>query len=653
MSAHCEIFVYGATPGGIGAAIAAARKGRRVVLAEPTGHIGGLMTSGLGRTDIDWPEASGAIYREFLHKVLAHYTDRYGAGSRQVEDCRGGMFFEPSVASQLFAAMLDAEKPNLTVITGYLLKRAVTEHGRLVAVEAAAADGKLERWQADAFIDATYEGDLAAAAGVPYLTGRESRDDWNEEYAGKLYMNFDPTKKVLPGSTGEGDHRIQAYNYRLCLTDVPEKRVTCYKPEVYQREDYTSLIGDVEAGRVKSIRDVLNILPVPNGKTDANNHHYCMCSSDLPEENQEYLEGDEYVRQRIRTRQRHYLEGLLWFLQNDESLPDAFRQDALRFGYAADEFSGNGHFPPQLYVREGRRICGEFMFTENDARLAPGLGRTPVHGDCVVVGSYAIDSHATRKREPEGENVALEGFLGLGWITDIYQVPYGVMVPQKVDGLLVPVAVSATHMGLGTIRMEPCWMQLGFAAGVAADLSLGLGIPERRLPIDLLQDRLLEEGQMITYFRDADPLTEEGAALQYWGAKGVFDGYEAQPNQPASVAFASRLLALARLLPGGRSLPALPASAAILPAGVDMGPRLPKDEPSPAEYWQANPMLTRPMLARWVETLNNRLSAEISFSGDASVNSGFSGGTHDSAGSIVRVGELCRIVYQFLKNNRS
>ncbi|RAV04152.1 FAD-dependent oxidoreductase [Paenibacillus sp. YN15] len=651
MSYQCEVFVYGATPGGIGAAIAAARKGRRVVLAEPTGHIGGLMTSGLGRTDIDWPEASGAIYREFLQKVLADYTARYGPDSQQVKDCRGGMFFEPSVAEKLFAGMVEAEKQNLTVLTGHLLKQAVTEQNRLVAVELAASNGEISRWSAGAFIDATYEGDLAAAAGVPYLTGRESRDDWNEEYAGKLYMNFDGTKRVFPGSTGEGDHRIQAYNYRLCLTDVPENRIACYKPEVYRREDYTSLIGDVEAGRVKSIRDVLNILPVPNGKTDANNHHYCMCSSDLPEENQEYLDGDEAVRRRIRTRQRHYLEGLLWFLQHDEALPETFRQDALRFGYAADEFAESGHFPPQLYVREGRRICGEYMFTENDARLAPGLGRTPVHGDSVVVGSYAIDSHATRKREPAGENVALEGFLGLGWITEIYQVPYGVMVPQQVDGLLVPVAVSATHMGLGTIRMEPCWMQLGFAAGVAADMSLTLGTPERKLPIDLLQDRLLEEGQMITFFRDANPLTEEGTALQYWGAKGVFDSYEAEPDRPVSVAFASRLLALARLLPGGRSLPALPASANVLPAGVDMGPRLPKTEPSPAEYWQAHPLLPRPMLARWVETLNSRLAAGISLSADAGRSSTVSVDAAD--GEIVRVGEFCRIVYQYLKKNRS
>ncbi|MDF2924433.1 MAG: hypothetical protein K0R57_3347 [Paenibacillaceae bacterium] len=642
MNKHCEVLVYGSTPGGIGAAIAAARRGRQTVLLEPTGHIGGLMTSGLGRTDINWPEASGAIYQEFMAKVLGYYTEHYGAGSPQVTDCKKGMFFEPSVALKLFREMLAGE-PLLTVICGQQLQSAEVVNGRLAAISVISAPDK-ERcgWTAAAFIDGTYEGDLAAAAGVPYATGRESRDEWNEEYAGKLYMNFDKSKEVFPGSTGEGDARIQAYNYRLCLTDVPENRAAVYKPAVYIREDYTSLLDDVAAGRVKSIRDVLNILPVPNGKTDSNNHHYCMCSSDLPEENSGYLEGDEAARERIRIRHKHYLQGLLWFLQNDEELPAAFSEDARRYGYAADEFVDNGYFPPQIYVREGRRILGEYVFTENDARLAPGLNRTPVHADSVVVGSYAIDSHATRKREPEGHNVALEGFLGLGWITEIYQVPYGVMVPQQVDGLLVPVAVSATHMGLGTIRMEPCWMQLGFAAGVAADMSITSGLAERRLPIDLLQDELLDQNQMISFFEDIDPLTAEGKAIQYFGTKGVFTDYKAHPHTPLPAATASAILALARLLPGGRRIPALPASDSILPVGTDMGPRLPTSEPAPAEYWKEHPLLTRNMLSRWLRTVNTQLDAVLPAVEPAA----------DGSRGVVTTGEFCHYVYTLLKSSR-
>lgn len=663
MTRHCEVLVYGATPGGIGAAIAAARRGRKTVLLEPTKHIGGLMTSGLGRTDINWPEASGAIYREFLHKVLDYYTQRYGAQSPQVAACKNGMFFEPSVASFLLNGMLAAEAANLTLISGQQLAEAERSGNRLTAIQVKSREnGTSLRWTADAFIDATYEGDLAAAAGVPYTTGRESRDEWNEEYAGKLYMNFAPDKEVFPGSTGEGDERIQAYNFRLCLTDVPENRVAVAKPEEYNREDYASLIEDVASGRVKSIGNVLNILPVPNGKTDANNHHYCMCSSDLPEENQEYLEGDEMIRERIILRHKHYLQGLLWFLQHDEALSLSFREDALRYGYAADEFVDNGHFPPQIYVREGRRIKGEYVFTENDARIAPGLSRTPVHADSIVVGSYAIDSHATRKREPAGRNVALEGFLGLGWLTEIYQVPYGVMVPREVDGLLVPVAVSSTHMGLGTIRMEPCWMQLGFAAGIAADLSLGLGVPERSIPIDALQDVLLEHNQMISFFEDIDPLGEEGKAIQYFGAKGLFSAYTARPDEPVSAASAASLLTLARLLPGGRRLPALPATDGILPAGVDMGPRLPKSEPASQDYWREHPHLTQHMFSRWLSTVHTQLGISTAAGAPEKGSQAATANSCPPPESLtpllqfkapVTVGQFCRHVYAILKAERS
>lgn len=678
---HYEIIVYGATPGGIGAAVAAARRGRRTLLLEPSPYIGGMMTSGLGRTDIDWLDASGAIYREFAHRVEAHYTAQYGTASPEAEACNRGMFFEPSVARAILEDMLAAES-RLTLVRRSELLSAEAVDGRLtaIAIETEAGEGE---WQgrsalsADVFIDGTYEGDLAAMAGVPYEVGRESRDEWNEEYAGVLYMNFGPSKEVLPGSTGEGDDRIQAYNYRLCLTDVPENRVAPGKPASYNREEYASLSVDAAEGRVRSIRDVLNILPVPGGKTDTNNHHYCMCSSDLPEENGTYLEGGREERQRVRDRHRHYYQGLLWFLQHDESLPEAFREDAQRWGYAADEFADTDNFPPQLYVREGRRILGEYRFTENDARLAPGLGRSPIHADSVAVGAYAIDSHATRKREAAGRNVALEGFLGLGWLTEVYQIPYGVMVPLGVDGLLVPVAVSATHMGLGTIRMEPCWMQLGYAAGVAADLAIAGGAAPRDIPIDNLQDELLAADQLIGFYRDIDASGLMGKAIQYFGAKGAFRSYEARPDEPLTVERASALLALARLLPGGSRFPALPAAGAVLPAGADMGPRLPREEPSPAAYWQRHPLLTQGLAGRWLQAAGRALSAGTAGAAGGSVSASAAarasspaaawlrtdsaaaaeGGPSASGGAgeaapAVSVGEWCALLYGLLLEAR-
>ncbi|RKN85545.1 FAD-dependent oxidoreductase [Paenibacillus ginsengarvi] len=638
-----EVAVYGATPGGIGAAIAASRRGRRTVLLEPSGHIGGLMTSGLGRTDIMSLDSAGSVYREFAAKVVRHYSETYGADSDQVRDCNGGLWFEPSVAARILKEMMEAEA-GLDVYTRCELVRAdVADEGlREIGLVDKLKENAFNI-QADVFIDATYEGDLAAAAGVPYDLGRESRDVWNEEYAGKLYMNFDASKEVFPGSTGEGDDRIQAYNFRLCLTQNPDNRIPFAKPEAYSREPYASLAEDAAAGRIASIRDVMNMLPVPNGKTDCNNHHYCMCSTDFPEENGDYPEGGSETREAIIRRHREYIQGLLWFLQNDEALPEPFRREAGKWGYAADEFGEYGHFPPQIYVREARRIRGEYTFTENDARLAPGLDGAPMQFDSVAVGHYPIDSHATSKREPAGRHKALEGFLGLGWITEVYQIPYGVIVPQRVDGLLVPVAVSASHMGFGTIRMEPCWMQLGFAAGVAADLSIAASVPLRNLSVDRLQDALLAEGQLLCPLGEAELRSTAAAAAQYFGSKGFFAGGPARLDEPLAAADASRWIAAARSLEGGRALPALPATDRLLPAGADMGPRLPKREPSPRERWAERPMLAPEMARRWLAAASRALALAAEPSEAA-----FASGT----GTAVTRGEFAAQLYALLRSKR-
>lgn len=638
---RCEVFILGATSGGVGAALAAARRGRKTVMFEPSPYIGGLMASGLGVTDIHSLDAAGSVFREYANNVVNYYTDTYGPESEQVEHCRKGLRFEPSVAKKILNEMLNAETEHLTVLRSYELVSAGVEDGVLRSVSVRPVNGGREvRYEADVFIDATYEGDLAAAAGVPYWLGRESRDEWNEEYAGVLYQNF-KTKEVLPGSTGEGDDRIQAYNFRLCLTKNPANQVPFGKPASYDREDYISLIEDVAVGRVKGFSEVCNTVMIPNGKTDTNNYHYCLCSTDLPEENQEYPEGNREVRERIVHRHREYIRGLLWFLQNDEQLPLWFREDARQWGYAADEFEDTDYFPPQIYVREARRIQGEYVFTENDARLAPGLGRSPVLYDSIASGDYGIDSHATRKREETGQNIALEGFMAIGFLTEIYQVPYAVMLPKQVDNLLVPVAVSATHMGFGTIRMEPCWMQIGFAAGVAADVSLTTGKTVRDLSINRLQDELLEENQVIMYFKDVQWGTEVSRAVQYFGAKGFFTDYTADINEPITVAEASRWISSSRMLDGGRALPSLPASGTILPAGVDMGPRSPKgEEPTPIQYWQQNPELSAYAMQQWSRVSSSAMAADIpDFIGD-------------KAQPVTR-GQFLSVLYSLLKSARN
>ncbi|MEF3306814.1 FAD-dependent oxidoreductase [Paenibacillus sp. GYB003] len=606
---QADVVVMGATPGGIGAALAAARRGRKTVMIERSPFVGGLMTSGLGMTDIHSLNAAGSVFREYASNVLQHYIDTYGADSEQVVHCRNGLRFEPSVGKAIFARMLQAE-PNLRTLVSRELVNVRKEGSSVAAVTVRpVGGGEAVEYRASVFIDATYEGDLAAMSGVPYSLGRESRDDWNEEYAGTLYQNF-RTKEVLPGSTGEGDDRIQAYNFRLCLTKNRGNQAPFRKPDSYNREDYVSLIEDVREGRVKGFSEVCNTVMIPNGKTDTNNYHYCLCSTDLPEENGEYPEGSWEVRDRIVKRHREYIQGLLWFLQNDEELPEWFREDSRQWGHAADEFEDTDHFPPQIYVREARRIHGEYVFTENDARRAPGLGRSPIHYDSIASGDYGIDSHATRKREPIGQNICLEGFMAIGFLTEIYQIPYGSIVPRLVDGLLVPVAVSATHMGLGTIRMEPCWMQIGYAAGVAADVAIASGRTVREIDIDRLQDELLADKQVITYVNDVPWGSESSKAFQYFGARSFFRGYEGKPDEPVTVAEASEWIAVCRSLPGGSSMPCLPAVANVLPAGVDMGPKSPKEEPTPEQYWAANPLLTPEMARRWNRAAAKSLNAE-------------------------------------------
>lgn len=640
-----DLIVYGATPAGIGAAIAAARKGKELLLLEPSKHVGGMMTSGLGRTDIQSLQASGGIFREFAEGVLHYYTERFGEDSEQVTACRNGLFFEPHVAMAVLKQLLAAER-GIGLHTECLLTRLDSDDGGPCrATFAVAPMGQELTVAAELVIDATYEGDLAAHMKAAYRVGRESRDEWGEEYAGKLYMDFHPSKEVFAGSSGEADDRVQAFNYRLCLTDRPDNQVPFVKPHTYNRDDYASLIADVREGRVNGIGDVLNMLPVPNGKTDSNNHHYCMCSSDLPEENAAYIEGDPEARRASIQRHRHYVQGLLWFLQHDSELPEAFRADALRWGHAADEFEDYDHFPPQLYVREARRLDGEYTFTENDARIAPGTRRAPVHADSVAVGDYPIDSHATRKREPAGNDVALEGFLSLAWLTAVYQIPYRCMIPKRVDRLIVPTAVSATHMGFGTIRMEPVWMQLGYAAGTAAALCLELGCEPRALPVDMLQDELLAVGQRITFFTDASAYARDGGELEqvaaeYFGAKGLFDSYTAALNEPLTVGEASRWITRIRELDGGRGMPALPAAHALLPSGVDMGPRLPRQEIQPDEYWAANPNLPKRHAAVWLAAIER----EWDVRGDVTI--------RDDSDTVTR-GNILACLYERIRQRRS
>lgn len=537
-----DVIVVGGTPGGIMTAISADRMGQSVLLLERTATVGGLPANGLGATDIATRGATTGLFLEFVTRVRDHYVQTYGPDSQQVEDCSSGYHFEPSVASKVFSQML-AECSRVTVKTMRQFdcdaSRIMMKDGRIEAISVKNRDsGRLERYKGKVFVDATYEGDLGAAAGVPFRIGREGMDEFREPIAGKVYKYWGGP--VGPGTTYEADGTIQAYNYRLCLTQDTANLVPFRKPEHYDRNEYVSLIDDILYGYhtgVKSmevtqqqreanrdtilaggktqipddrwgIHKVTNMVRLPNGKTDANNQHMAFISTDLPEENQAWPTASWEWRDAFAQRLRDYTEGLFWFAGHDEAVPEQFRKEVQTWGFAADEYPDNGNFPRQVYVREGRRFEGMYFFTANDAQ--PAADRGPVHRDGITASHYALDSHAHHKRE-EGR-IHLDGFLS--YRTLVYNVPYGVIVPKEVSNLLLPVPVSGSHIGFSTLRMEPCWMALGQAAGTAASLSIRGGTSVQDVPILQLQDELLQQGATLVYMPGHSPSDPDFITLQ-------------------------------------------------------------------------------------------------------------------------------------------
>ena len=544
-----DVFVLGATPGGIMAAVAAARLGRTVALIERTAHIGGLPANGLGATDIGTRGATGGLFLEFVNRVRAHYVGKHGENSPQVRDCSGGYHFEASVAEGVFEAMLK-EQPKVSVLR---LRQFDADKANVTLKDNAPVGVKVvnidtqheERYAAKVFVDATYEGDLAAACGAKFRTRREGRDEYKEIGAGKIYKRWGGP--VCEGSTYEGDDVIQAYNYRVCLTDRPDNRLAVEKPATYDRAEFASLVDDVKLDRrtggvggemdYKGIGRIVNMVRLPNGKTDSNNQHLAFLSTDLPEENYPWPTADWAWRDKFARRLRDYTLGLIWFAQNDPELPEAFRQACQRWGLAKDEYADNGNFPRQAYVREGRRIEGEHLFTANDAQPPNPGGRPPVFADSVTASHYALDSHAVRKREPG--RCHLDGFLSFP--TAPYTVPYGVIVPKAIEQLLTPVPVSGTHIGFSTLRMEPCWMALGQAAGTAAALAVEQEVTVRKLDRGQLQRALLKQKAILIYYRDLKADHPQYEAIQYLGLRGAAPGWTLGADGPVSEADAKAL----------------------------------------------------------------------------------------------------------------
>lgn len=484
-----DLVVYGATPGGIAAAVAARREGLSVLLLDPGVHIGGMMTSGLGASDRCTTSIIGGFSKEVFEKIGAKY-------GRPLT-----WHFEPHVAERVFEEI--AEEEGLQIIRGDSLQEVEKSGAALHAVKT--RQGK--RLRGRIFIDASYEGDLLAAAGASYAVGRESADTYGETFAGVqdyVAQRQFPIDVPARGSDGRlfsgvqagpraplgsGDRKIMAYNYRLCLTKEPDNMVPITRPEVYRAEDYELLLAFLQRRPHTLLRELFHFFRLPNRKFDLNNR--IAFSTDFIGQNWDYPEAGPEQRAEIEQRHRDYLQGLLYFLGNDERVPPLLRQNLRMQGLCRDEFADNGHWPYQLYVREARRLLGEYVLRERD------LLQDVRKADSVGMASCPIESHHVQILEDEAGHVKFEGWAGKRVLP--YEIPLRSLLPRRseVNNLLVPVAISASHVAYSSMRMEPTYMILGTSAGAAAALALQSGTALHELPYAELAAKLQQHGQVL------------------------------------------------------------------------------------------------------------------------------------------------------------
>lgn len=466
----CDVFVYGSTPGGLAAAVEAARGDAKVVLACPKNHPGGMAASGLCTTDAVRREMFGGLVIEFIDRVRAIYGRTIGRDSPEWPLIRDGWFYAPSVAEQAFHELLDAEADRIDYRRRHELVAVRVDGSRIAEATIEDSEGRRLRVAARTFIDGTYEGDLAGAAGVPYRVGREGRDEFGEPLAGIHYMNFRTGQQIVTPDTGEPSPAIQAFCARCVLTDAPANRLPIEKPATYEEHlpDFEPLLADFASGRIKNWMSGVRL---PGGKREFNGHIEWLTSLNCPGVSWTWPEAGRRHRARLEQFHVDHAAGMFWFLQNDPRVPSAIREQVAPLGLDRREFADSGHWPWQIYVRQGRRIEGRARVTQHHFTVDPKTGRTPRVAQAVAVGEHSFDVHPCHDRR-----FAVDGLMeGVLWYpkkafgpAQPGQVPYGAMVPQAIDNLLVPVALSSTHVAMSVLRMEPVWITTGQIAGRAA-----------------------------------------------------------------------------------------------------------------------------------------------------------------------------------------
>ncbi len=528
-----DLVIYGGTSGGIAAAIQASRMGKSVIIVEPGSRIGGLTTGGLGQTDIGNKAAIGGISREFYQRIKLYYdnpdhwkwqsSEEYkdGGQTRTAEGETAMWTFEPSAALKVYQDFI--QEYNIPVLYNEKIDRndgVEKVDNRIISITT--LSGKNLRGKM--FIDATYEGDLLATAGVSYTVGRESNNTYNETMNGvhtkltdttrtghpahnAMNHNFadgvdpyqvagDPSSGLLPfidatgpGEEGAGDHRVQAYCFRMCLTDHPENRIPFEKPSNYNELDYELLLRNYEAGE--------NGFPwinskMPNRKTDTNNR--TGFSTDFIGQNYDYPEASYDEREKIIERHRQYQKGLMWTLANHPRIPDHIREEVARWGTCKDEFQREDGWQEQLYIREARRMIGEYVMTQANCE---GL---EIVEDAVGMGAYGMDSHHTQRYVTSEGFVKNEGNVEAR-VASPYPISYRSIIPKynECANLLVPVCLSASHIAFGSIRMEPVFMVLGQSAATAACLAIDQKKAIQDLDYELLYDQLISDKQRLVW----------------------------------------------------------------------------------------------------------------------------------------------------------
>lgn len=534
-----KVLVYGGTVGGIAAALVAARMGCDVVLIERGDHFGAMTASGLGAIDILRKNSIGGIFYEFIKKTQEYYIETYGEDSEQYRLTYDGYWMEPHVAEALLDDMISSQE-RLAAFKRYELLDVVRENNTVVASVFRNRDNAENvRIDHEIAIDGTYEGDLAAMAGVAYRVGREGREEYDEQLAGEIFYDWRPNQqKLLSQSTGQASEYIQAYCFRVTIIDDPAIRIPFPKPSSYEEfyPFYKALFKDFESGRVRRFANIIYAVRMSNRKYGSNGLIEALTSMNLSELNVGWSDGDWETREDILRQYREYTEGLWYFLQNDLSVPWIAREEAKCFGLPPDEYPDEGHFPWQLYVRQSRRIIGEYVFTEHDCIPTDGRERPHIHEDSIAVCEHNFDCHPCRNRDGDGSTLTSDGFElleGAIWFRNKMKpinrpssLPYRIIVPEKVDGLLVPVAMSGSHVAFTTLRMEPVWMATGHAAGVAAAQAIAGKTNVREIDIRQLQETLVNQGQVLAYFEGLSLDDPDFASIQLKAVEGDYPYYD-------------------------------------------------------------------------------------------------------------------------------